>query len=59
MYETWLETYLLAVLEAGQVVMDNATFPKRGRIEQLDQDAGCELLYLPPLFTRPQKIEKC
>ncbi len=34
-FETWLETCLVPVLEAGQVVvMDNATFHKGGRIEQ-------------------------
>jgi transposase len=35
--------------------MDNATFHKGGRIEQLIQEAGCELLYLPaysPDFNR-------
>ena len=48
-FETWLESCLVPVLEAGQVVvMDNATFDKGGRIEQLIQNAGCKLLYLPP-----------
>ena len=48
-FETWLETCLLPALEPGQfVVMDNATFHKGGRIQQLIQDAGCEILYLPP-----------
>jgi transposase len=48
-FETWLETCLLPTLEAGQVVvMDNATFHKGGRIEQLIEDVGCKLLYLPP-----------
>ena len=48
-FETWLETCLLPTLEPGQVVvMDNATFHKGGRIQELIQNAGCELLYLPP-----------
>ena len=48
-FETWLENCLLPTLRAGQfLVMDNATFHKGGCIEQLIQDAGCELLYLPP-----------
>ena len=60
MFETWLETCLLPTLEAGQVVvMDNATFHKGGRIEQLIQDAGCELLYLPPYSPGLNKIENC
>ncbi|MFH7025209.1 MAG: transposase [Heteroscytonema crispum UTEX LB 1556] len=46
--------------EPGQfVVMDNATFHKGGRIQQLIQDAGCEILYLPPYSPDLNKIEKC
>ncbi len=48
------------VLTTGQVVvMDNATFHKGGRIEQLIQNAGCKLLYLPPYSPDLNKIEKC
>jgi transposase len=58
-FETWLESCLLPLLEAGQVVvMDNATFHKGGRIEQLIQDAGCQLLYLPPYSPDLNKIEQ-
>ena len=54
------ETCLVATLEPGQVVvMDNATFDKGGRIQELIQDAGCELLYLPPYSPDLNKIEKC
>jgi len=38
--------------------MDNATFHKGGRIEQLIQDAGCQLLYLPPYSPDLNKIEQ-
>ena len=59
-FETWLETCLLPTLEPGQfVVMDNATFHKGGRIQKLIQDAGCEILYLPPYSPDLNKIEKC
>jgi transposase len=59
-FETWLETCLLPTLKVGQVViLDNATFPKGGRIQQLIQDAGCQLLYLPPYSPDLNKIEKC
>jgi len=48
-FEMWLETSLLPTLVTGQVVvMDNATFHKGGRIQELIQSAGCRLLYLPP-----------
>ncbi len=39
--------------------MDNATFHKGGRIEQLIREAGCELLYLPPYSPDLNKIERC
>ena len=59
-FETWLENCLLPLLEAGQVVvMDNATFHKGGRIEQLIQDAGCKVLYLPPYSPDLNQIEQC
>lgn len=59
-FETWLENCLVALLQPGQVVvMDNATFHKGGRIEQLIQDAGAQLLYLPPYSPDLNKIENC
>jgi transposase len=39
--------------------MDNATFHKGGRIEELIQNAGCKVLYLPPYSPDLNKIEKC
>jgi transposase len=48
------------MLEPGQVViLDNATFHKGGHIEQLIQQAGCTLLYLPPYSPDLNKIEQC
>jgi transposase len=59
-FEIWLESCLIPVLKPGQVVvMDNATFHKGGRIEQLIQQAGCELLYLPAYSPDFNKIEQC
>ena len=55
-FETWLENCLLPTLVPGQVVvMDNATFHKGGRIEQLIEEAGCKVLYLPPYSRLPQQ----
>lgn len=39
--------------------MDNATFDKGGRIQELIKNAGCRLLYLPPYSPDINKIEKC
>ena len=59
-FEIWIENCLLPVLKPGQsVVMDNATFHKGGRIEHLIEQAGCEVLYLPPYSPDLNKIEKC
>ena len=59
-FETWLETCLIPNLTPGQIViMDNATFHKGGRIKQLIQDAGVELVYLPPYSPDLNKIERC
>lgn len=59
-FEIWLESCLIPLLKPGQVVvMDNATFHKGGRIEQLIQEAGCQLLYLPAYSPDFNKIERC
>ncbi len=58
--EIWLETCLLPTVKVGQiVVIDNATFHEGGRIQQLIESAGCQLLYLPPYSPALNKIEKC
>ena len=60
MFETWLETCLIPALNPGQwLVIDNATFHKGGRIEELIEQAGCKVLYLPPYSPDFNKIEKC
>ncbi len=59
-FETWIETCLIGSLKLGQcLVIDNATFHKGGRIEQLIEQAGCKVLYLPPYSPDLNKIEKC
>lgn len=59
-FETWLETCLIPVLRPGQkLIIDNASFHKGGRIEELIKAAGCELWYLPPYSPDMNKIERC
>lgn len=59
-FETWLETCLVPVLQPGQVViLDNATFHHGGRIAALVEAVGCRLLYLPPYSPDFNRIEKC
>lgn len=59
-FETWLENCLLPVLKPGQVlIVDNATFHKGGKIEELLAKMGCRILYLPPYSPDLNKIENC
>ena len=58
--ERWLEEMLLPQLSPGKVlVLDNASFHKGGRIRDLVEEAGCELLYLPPYSPDLNPIEQC
>ena len=41
------------------VIVDNATFHRGGRIAQLIEAAGCQLIYLPPYSPDLNRIEKC
>ena len=59
-FEIWIETCLIPCLKVGQwLVIDNATFHKGGRIEELIEQAGCKVLYLPPYSPDFNKIERC
>ena len=47
------------MLKPGQkLVIDNATFHKGGRIQELVEKAGCEVWYLPPYSPDLNKIER-
>ena len=47
--EVWLEKILLPQVEVGSVIiMDNASFHQSRKIRELIENAGCELLFLPP-----------
>lgn len=59
-FELWLETCLIPLLQAGQrLVIDNATFHHGGRIEAMIEAAGCSVVYLPPYSPDLNRIEKC
>jgi len=50
-FEIWLETCLVPVLQPGDwVIVDNATFHHGGRIAELIESVGAQVVYLPPLF---------
>lgn len=59
-FEIWLETCLIPVLQPGEwVILDNATFHHGGRIAQLVEAKGAQLVYLPSYSPDLNRIEKC
>ena len=58
-FEAYVEQALVPSLSAGQVVvMDNLSAHKGGRVRELVEGAGCELLYLPPYSPDLNPIEE-
>jgi transposase len=58
-FETYVERVLAPTLRPGQVVvMDNLTAHKGGRVKELIEEQGCELLYLPPYSPDLNPIEE-
>ena len=57
--EGWIEHCLVKELSPGQVVvLDNASFHKSDRIRELIEQAGCQVVFLPPYSPDLNKIEK-
>lgn len=60
LFNFWLANFLLPALTPGHtLVMDNATFHKSEETRQLINNAGCQLLFLPPYSPDLNPIEKC
>ena len=58
-FETYLEKVLAPRLRPGEVVvMDNLSSHKGGRVRDLIEGAGCELIYLPPYSPDFNPIEE-
>ncbi len=57
-FETYLQRVLAPSLSPGQVVvMDNLSAHKGGRVREIVEGRGCELLYLPPYSPDLNPIE--
>jgi transposase len=55
----YMEKVLVPILQCGQlVVMDNLSAHKGGRVKDLVESAGCEVLYLPPYSPDLSPIEE-
>jgi transposase len=58
-FEAYLERVLAPALSPGQVVvMDNLSAHKGGRIKEILEGRGCELIYLPPYSPDLNPIEQ-
>ncbi|MDP9438705.1 MAG: transposase [Actinomycetota bacterium] len=58
-FEAYLGQVLVPTLRPGQVVvMDNLSAHKGGRVRQIVEEAGCEVLYLPPYTPDLNPIEQ-
>jgi transposase len=58
-FETYIERVLAPALRAGQVVvMDKLGAPRPKRIEELIEERGCELMYLPSYSPDLNPIEE-
>jgi transposase len=58
-FEAYLERVLAPTLRPGQiVVMDNLSAHKGGRVKEIIEGRGCELLYLPPYSPDLNPIEQ-
>lgn len=57
-FNLWLEQCLLPELQADQVIiLDNATFHKSSKTQDLLSSVNCQLLFLPPYSPDLNKIE--
>lgn len=55
----WIEKFLIPELSPKQVViMDNATFHKSKKTQELIEKAGCQVIFLPPYSPDFNPIEK-
>jgi transposase len=58
-FEAYVERVLAPSLSAGQVVvMDNLSAHKGGRVKEIVEGRGCELMYLPPYSPDLNPIEQ-
>jgi transposase len=58
-FEAYLEGVLAPTLSPGQVVvMDNLSAHKGGRVREIIEEHGCELIYLPPYSPDLNPIEE-
>ncbi len=59
LFETWLKESLIPQLQPGNIIIiDNATFHKGQSIQEIVEEAGCQIWYLPSYSADLNKIER-
>ncbi|BET38794.1 hypothetical protein SAP269_13830 [Spiroplasma ixodetis] len=57
-FESYVKNILIPVLKRGQIIfLDNATFHKSKLTQQLIENDGCKLLFIPPYSPNLNPIE--
>ena len=60
LFEYWFEKMLLKSIPRNSViVLDNATFHRKKRLQKIAEEAGCEIIFLPPYSPDLNPIEDC
>ena len=58
LFELWFMNMLLPILIAGTtIVMDNASFHRKKKLQELAKAAGCKIIFLPPYSPNLNLIE--
>ena len=58
LFENWVAQFLIKELKSGQVVvMDNASFHKSQKTQELIESVGCRIIFLPPYSPDLNPIE--
>ena len=59
-FEEWFEKHLIPLLNKSTVVvMDNASFHRKKRLNDLAQQYGIKIIFLPPYSPELNLIEHC
>jgi transposase len=59
LFEYWFENALLkSIPKYSVIVLDNASFHRKGRLHTLAEETDCEVLFLPPYSPDFNPIEK-
>jgi transposase len=58
-FEMWVKDHLLPAVDAGStIIMDNASFHRKSKLEEICKTAEISLLFLPPYSPDYNPIEK-